>query len=86
VNGYRVELARPAEKELERLPGQIAERLIQAIRGLQDEPRPHGAAKLHGSKSGYRIRVGRYRVIYEVDDRHRFVLISHVRHRKDAYQ
>ena len=86
MNGYRVELARPAEKELDRLPGSIVQRVIEAVRALRNNPRPRGAVKLRGEEGAYRIRVGRYRVIYEVDDEHRLVLVSHVRHRKDAYQ
>jgi mRNA interferase RelE/StbE len=86
VNGYRVELARAAEKELDRLPGPIVQRVIEAVRGLRDNARPRGAVKLRGEEGAYRIRVGRYRVIYEVDEEHRLVLVSHVRHRKDAYQ
>jgi mRNA interferase RelE/StbE len=50
-----------------------------------EDPRPHGSRKLVG-RDGWRIRVGRYRVIYEIDDAQRFVTILHVGHRKDIYR
>jgi mRNA interferase RelE/StbE len=84
VNGYRVEFSTAARRELEDLPAQMVERLLRAIRGLRDTPRPRGSKKLVGSEA-YRIRVGQYRVVYEVNDTQRLVLITRVRHRKDVY-
>ncbi len=86
MNGYVVEFVRSARKELEALPARVVRRVLWAIGELEDEPRPHGTTKLAGSEDTYRIRVGQYRVIYEVDDEARAVLITRVRHRKDAYQ
>jgi mRNA interferase RelE/StbE len=86
VNPYAVALTRTAERELGRLPSSVARRVAAAIDGLEQNPRPRGATKLVGSVSTYRIRVGEYRVIYEVDDESRSVLVTRVRHRKDAYQ
>jgi mRNA interferase RelE/StbE len=53
---------------------------------LAEDPRPAGSKKLKGSDESYRIRVGDYRVIYDVLDVIRIVLIQRVRHRKDAYR
>jgi len=49
-------------------------------------PRPSGVRKLRGTRDLWRIRVGDYRVIYRMDDRKRLVDVSHVRHRREAYQ
>jgi mRNA interferase RelE/StbE len=86
MNGYRVEYARSARKELESLPAPIVEAVLEATRALAAEPRPPGARKLRGSDATHRLRIGDYRVIYEVDDRTKLVLITRVRHRKDAYR
>ena len=61
-------------------------RIFGAIRELAAEPRPRGSRKLAGDDAPYRIRIGDYRVIYEVDDVTREILVTRVRHRKDAYQ
>jgi len=70
---------------LESLPGKIQDRIFEAIDALVDNPRPRGCRKLRGRDSQYRIRVGDYRVIYEIDDKTVTVLILRIRHRKDAY-
>jgi mRNA interferase RelE/StbE len=83
---YRLEFARSARRELERLPRPVIARVRPAIRALQDEPRPRGSRKMVGSETTYRIRVGQYRVVYEVDDPQQLVVITRVRHRSSAYQ
>jgi mRNA interferase RelE/StbE len=85
VNGYTIEFATSAARELERLPAGVVVRVRAAIVELEDDPRPRGCRKLRGEERTYRIRVGQYRVVYEVDDDNRTVLITRVRHRKDAY-
>jgi mRNA interferase RelE/StbE len=85
VTPYSVEIVRSAVRELERLPAQAARRVLRAIHGLEEQPRPHGSHKLTGSNATYRLRVRPYRVIYEVDDDRRVVVITRMRHRKDAY-
>ena len=82
---YRVELVRSSARELERLPVPARQRVLRAIQGLQKVPRPTGSRKLTGAEATYRLRVGPYRVVYEVDDRSHLVLITRIRHRKDAY-
>ncbi|TAL36803.1 MAG: type II toxin-antitoxin system RelE/ParE family toxin [Spirochaetes bacterium] len=52
---------------------------------LGGDPRPQGSRKLVDTISSYRIRIGDYRVIYQIDDDARVVTVMHVRHRKDAY-
>ena len=82
---YTIHYARPARKELERLPAEVQDRITHAIDELQNNPRPHGSKKLQGSNE-YRIRVGRYRVIYEIHEKTVVVLIVRISHRKDAYR
>ncbi len=83
---YAVILADSARRELERLPAQTVQRILHAVTELRDNSRPLGSKKIVGSESTYRIRVGQYRVIYEVDDHQRIVLVTRIRHRKDAYR
>lgn len=83
---YRIEWKSSAYKELEKLPRQMITRIVEAVSNLQEDPRPSGARKLVGSDHSYRIRVGDYRVIYEIIDNKLIVEIVRVRHRKDAYK
>jgi mRNA interferase RelE/StbE len=85
VSRYSVQFARSARKELQALPARIQDRLLEAIEALAEEPRPRGCKKLKGTAATYRIRVGDYRVVYDVDGDKILVLIVRVRHRKDAY-
>ncbi len=83
---YRILLERAAEKDLAQLPLQIHNRVISAIQALATNPRPPGCRKLAGGKNDWRIRVGDYRVIYEIADEIRIVRVHRVRHRRDAYR
>ena len=83
---YRVLLERAAEKDLSRLSAENHDRVVAAIRSLADNPRPPGSRKLTGSKDDWRVRVGDYRVLYEIADTIRIVRINRVRHRSDAYR
>jgi mRNA interferase RelE/StbE len=83
---YRAVLERSAEKDLSRLSLEIHERVIVAIQALEINPRPPGCRKLVGSKNDWRIRLGNYRVVYEIDDRVHVVRINRVRHRGEVYR
>jgi mRNA interferase RelE/StbE len=83
---YEVLIERTAEHDLKSLPPQLFQRLIPHIRSLANNPRPSGCHKLAGSRSDWRIRIGDYRVIYEVDDRRKCVRIFRVRHRREVYR
>lgn len=83
---YRVLLERAAEKDLCRLSKAIHDRVIVAIQALANNPRPAGCRKLLGSKNDWRIRVGDYRVIYEIADEIRVVRVNRVRHRREVYR
>jgi len=85
---YRLEVSPAADRDLERLKRRIQrrnfERLRTAIRSLADEPRPHGVRKIEGAERAYRIRVGDYRVVYEIYDRESLVLILQVARRTET--
>jgi mRNA interferase RelE/StbE len=83
---YRVLLERAAEKDLSRLSSEIHDSVIAAIQALANNPRPPGCRKLAGSKHDWRIRVGDYRVVYEIADAIRVVRVNRVRHRREVYR
>ena len=83
---YRVLLERGAEKDLARLSSEIHARVIAAIQALATNPRPPGYRKLAGSKHDWRIRVGDYRVVYEIADQIRVVRVNRVRRRREVYR
>jgi len=74
-----------AKKELNALSGDVQKRIITAVRKLKNNPRPVGCKKLKGWDA-YRIRVGDYRVVYEIHDDVLVILVVRVAHRGDAYQ
>ena len=76
--------AKSAAKELRKIPKESQQRIVNALKGLQDDPRPSGVEKIRGYPAFLRIRIGDFRVIYHVlDDVALIVLV--VRDRKDAY-
>lgn len=82
---YRVEVQRSAERDLARLSKLLFDRVSARLVALAEEPRPPGAEKLTGLQA-LRIRVGDYRVIYEVDDSTRVVVVTRIRHRREVYR
>jgi mRNA interferase RelE/StbE len=83
---YRLQIESRAERDLLCLPRERFLSIVAAIQALAREPRPPGCRKLVGSKHDYRIRVGVYRVIYEVSDPEATVRVMLVRHRSKAYR
>ena len=82
---YTLFIQRNAQKELATLPSNIYHQIKQTIFELSTNPRPIGCRKLTG-RNGWRIRIGNYRVIYEIDDKKNTVLILHIGHRRDVYR
>ena len=76
---------RRAQKELSKLPNKAYNRVKEVIIKLSEKPRPIGAKKLI-ARDGWRIKVGKYRVIFEIDDAQQIVTILHVGHRRDVYR
>jgi mRNA interferase RelE/StbE len=81
---YHVTISKSAQKRLDKLSDGVANRLITAIYTLADDPRPNGCKKLKG-RDAYRIRVGDYRIIYEIFDNTLIVSVIDVGDRKDIY-
>lgn len=79
-------MARSAQRALRRLPSEIQNRLVVKIDELATEPRPPSATNVVGAADTYRIRVGDYRVVYEVQDTVLVVLVIRVGHRRDVYR
>jgi mRNA interferase RelE/StbE len=73
-------------EQLQKLPRKAFAAALQAIIGLSHDPRPAGAKKLVGSHSDWRVRIGRYRIVYEMDDEAQLITIYVVAKRSDAYQ
>ena len=82
---YAVFIERYAQKQIEKLDKKIIPIIKVAISGLAQNPRPHGYKKLKGEEA-YRIRVGDYRVIYEIEEDKIIVTVVSVGHRKDIYK
>ncbi|MBI3617484.1 MAG: type II toxin-antitoxin system RelE/ParE family toxin [Candidatus Omnitrophica bacterium] len=82
---YGVFILRGAQKELAKLSSSDYQRVCQDIEKLSSNPRPYGSKKLV-ARPGWRIRVGRRRVIYEINERDRKVVVLHVGLRKDVYR
>jgi mRNA interferase RelE/StbE len=83
---YRIEVKPQPEKALARIPNPYRRRIARAIDGLARDPRPAGCVKLAGAENAYRIRVGDYRIVYQIVDRILVVYIIRVAHRKDVYR
>jgi len=83
---YEVYLEHAAERDLKRLAPDIFQRIIKVISELATNPRPLGCRKIRGSTHDWRIRVGDYRIIYEIDGREKTVRIMRVRYRREAYR
>lgn len=83
---YRIEFSRGAVKALLSIPTPDRRRVERAIDGLAREPRPRGAKKLIGGAGELRLRVGPYRIIYDVVDDVLLVLVLAVGPRKDIYR
>ena len=85
MESYRIVLRKSAAKEIEKLDKKTTSRVIGKIQALSVDPRPPGCKKLSGEEK-YRIRVGTYRILYQIVDRELIVTVVRVRHRRDAYR
>jgi mRNA interferase RelE/StbE len=85
MDSYSIAWKRSATQELKRLPREIVGRIVKAVEQLSTDPYPSGVRKLIGSEHTYRIRVGDYRVIYDVMASALVIEIIRVGHRRDIY-
>lgn len=83
---YKLVFKSSVEKDLRPIPKATISRILSRVAKLQEEPRTRGTVKLSGAEKLYRIRVGNYRVIYEIDDEKELIIVQYVRHRQEAYR
>jgi mRNA interferase RelE/StbE len=82
---YTAVLSKKAQKQLDKLSDHIAKPILEAIADLETNPRPQGYKKLKG-RNGYRVRVGNYRIIYDIFDSQLIVDIIALGNRKEIYE
>ena len=82
---YRVEFTTAAAREVRKLPRPIRDRILDAVEDLANDPRPRAAKKLAGEQTAWRIRVGDYRVIYDLSDAELTVTVVRAAHRREVY-
>ena len=83
--GYRVTIAREAAKAFRKIHSHDAARLKVAILALTEDPRPFGSIRLSGGDGEMRIRVGSYRIVYDVHDDELMILVLKIGHRREIY-
>jgi mRNA interferase RelE/StbE len=85
VGKYKIYIKPTAVKELQKIPKRDVNKIIDKIRSLASNPRPPGCEKLSADEK-YRIRQGRYRILYSIEDDNLVVLVIKIGHRKDVYR
>jgi len=82
---YEIKIKKSAKKDLDDLNDKMYVRIDRAIQGLRNDPFPRGIKKLRGEENRYRIREGKYRILYEVDQKNKTIVIYRIKLRKAAY-
>jgi len=82
---YQVLIPKSVRKELDRLPKDVAQKILRRLAALEINPRPPDVKKLKG-RDAWRIRIGDYRVIYEIHDRVLQIIVITVGHRREIYR
>ncbi|NEP12446.1 MAG: type II toxin-antitoxin system RelE/ParE family toxin [Symploca sp. SIO1B1] len=83
---YTIITPKAVQKQLDALPDEVYDRVAVKIQQLAEDPRPDGVVKMKGSDNEYRIRIGDYRVRYEINDKELLILLLQCKHRKDVYR
>jgi mRNA interferase RelE/StbE len=83
---YTIQFTPAARRQFMRLEASVQQRIGQAIDGFTENPRPPGSKKMKGGENLWRIRVGDYRVVYQIHDRELVVVIVAIGHRSDIYR
>jgi mRNA interferase RelE/StbE len=84
--GYSIQISKSVQKQIDDLPNAMKGRILEKIKGLEIEPCPSGIVKLKNSEQEYRLRIGDYRVLYEIDDAKQTILILQCKHRREVYR
>lgn len=85
MSNYTILITKTVQKQLQKLPGDLADKLEARMLTLEINPRPPGCKKL-SNVNAYRIRTGNYRIIYEIRDDILIVVVIKTGHRKDVYR
>lgn len=83
---YKLLIENSAKKDFDNINQKELKRIALKINQLKEEPRPYGSIKLKDTESDYRVRIGDYRVIYEINDHLQTIIIFRVKHRKNVYR
>ena len=83
---YRIEVKKSVFKDLEKFNKSIVSQLFRGMGSLSKNPRPAQSLKLSGSERSYRLRIGKYRILYQIDEKLKVVTVFAVGHRKDVYR
>lgn len=86
MGSFKIDPKRSLEHDLRKIDRQFIPKILDAIESLSENPFPTQSRKMKGTELSYRLRVGDYRIIYQVNIVNNIVTIYHVRHRKDAYR
>ncbi|MGV3602381.1 MAG: type II toxin-antitoxin system RelE family toxin [Dyadobacter fermentans] len=83
---YKISIKSAALKEIQQIPKEFRVRIIETIDSLATNPRPNGVKKLENFRNSYRVRVGQYRIVYQIEDRQLIVEVVKVANRKEVYR
>ena len=83
---YKIEISRTAEKQLKQLPREAQKRVVSIVLTLAHDPFPKGSRKLWGYPDVFRVRAGRYRILYSVSKQKLIIIVLKIGHRKDIYR
>lgn len=86
MSSYRVDFTTAAAKQIRKLDPLIRRRILAAVRLLEQDPRPAASKKLFGEQIAWRLRVGDYRVIYDIEDDQLIITVVRAAHRREIYQ
>ncbi len=86
MNDYEVILRPAAQRDLRKISEPFYGRIVTALNNLKENPRPAGVRKLAGQDNEWRLRVGDYRTLFEIDDLERIVRVFRIAHRREAYR
>ncbi len=83
---FKIQFKRSAQKDLKKLEKILIQRILNNIELLSDDPTPRNSKNLKGVENIYRIRVAKYRIVYEINQGQMVIIIYYIRHRDDVYR
>lgn len=83
---YHIAIANSAKRDMRRLDSDLQQRVATHLQALRNSPRPSGVKKLRDRDNQWRIRIGDYRIIYEIDEDEHIIVILRIKHRREAYR